>query len=48
MKKPILSVPIDKQLDRVLREQVRVSGLSRSDVVRQALKQYFGLVKKAS
>lgn len=47
MKKPILSLPIDKQLDKVLKQQVKDSGLSRADVVRQALKQYFGLTKKA-
>ena len=46
MKKPILSLPIDKALDVKLKKSVKETGLSRADVVRQVLRVHYGLQRK--
>lgn len=44
MKTPNLSLPIDKQLDKALRQETRRTRLSRAAVVRQILLRHFGLL----
>jgi len=48
MKQPILSLPIDRQLDRHIKKAVKQSGFSRADIVRHALRKYFGLLKHSA
>jgi len=48
MKQPNISVPIDHQLDRRIKGAVKRSKLSRADVVRQILRQHFGLLKRGA
>lgn len=48
MKKPIISLPIDRALDLKLKKSVKDTGLSRADIVRQVLRVYYGLIKSAA
>lgn len=42
---PNLSLPIDEQLDRCIRQDVRDEHLSRADIVRRILRRHYGLVR---
>jgi hypothetical protein len=44
MKKPNLSVPIDKKLHTAIWADARRTGLSRADIVRQILRRHYGLL----
>ena len=46
-KKPILSLPIDKQLDLCIRRDMRDEHLSRADIVRRILRIHYGLIRNA-
>lgn len=46
MKKPILSLPIDKQLEQCLRRDMHDEQLSKADIVRRILRLHYGLVRK--
>lgn len=46
MKKPILSLPIDRQLDQCLRRDMRDEHLSRADIVRRILRLHYGLIRR--
>jgi hypothetical protein len=46
MTKPILSLPIDRQLDQCLRRDQRDERLSRADIVRRILRLHYGLARK--
>lgn len=48
MKKPILSLPIDKAIDAKLKKSVKAKGVSRADVVREILRVHYGLQKRDS
>jgi hypothetical protein len=44
MKNPNISVPIDRKLYAALKADVRRTGLSRADIVRQILRRHYGLL----
>ena len=46
MKKPNLSVPIDKKLHTAIWADARRTGLSRADIVRQILRRHYGLIRQ--
>lgn len=44
MKNITLSLPIDRKLQAALKADVRRTGLSRADIVRQILRRHYGLL----
>lgn len=48
MKQPNLSLPIDRQLNKAINDEVRRTKLSRADVVRQILLRHFATEREKS
>ena len=46
MKKPILSLPIDDQLDKCIQQDVREEHLSRADIVRRILRLHYARLSR--